>query len=174
VLFNMQVLTGVLVAAALLLARLADRADELVDAQPRPRGRAIGAMLMLLLLWMGSLEIDRAAQWQTFAQPWVVRQVGLSIFWSIFAVGCIALGFRTRIAAMRYFGLSLFAVTLLKVVVIDLSQVATGLRILSFMGLGLLLLGTSVLYGRLSPRILALDRARNEHPELAKVESQHG
>ena len=32
---------------------------------------------------------------------------------------------------------------------------ATGYRILSFMGLGGLLLGTSVLYGKLSPRLLA-------------------
>ena len=48
----------------------------------------------------------------------------------------------------------LFAVTLLKVTAFDLSQVRFGYRILSFLGLGLLLLATSVLYGRLGPRLL--------------------
>ena len=50
--------------------------------------------------------------------------------------------------------LALFAVTLLKVVTIDMSQVSTGYRILSFVGLGGLLLVTSVLYGKLSPVLL--------------------
>jgi uncharacterized membrane protein len=42
-----------------------------------------------------------------------------------------------------------------KIVVIDLGQVGTGYRVLSFMGVGAMLLGTSVLYGKLSPRLLA-------------------
>ena len=46
-------------------------------------------------------------------------------------------------------GLGLFAVTLLKVVAVDLAGVGAGYRILSFLGLGGLLLATSVLYGRL-------------------------
>jgi uncharacterized membrane protein len=41
-----------------------------------------------------------------------------------------------------------------KVVFVDLSQVGRGYRIISFMVLGLLLLGTSVLYGKLTPRLL--------------------
>ena len=42
----------------------------------------------------------------------------------------------------------------LKVVFVDLAHAGQGYRVLSFLGLGLLLLGTSVLYGKLSPRLL--------------------
>ena len=58
-----------------------------------------------------------------------------------------------RNVGLRYFGLALLAITLLKVVLIDMSQVQTGYRILSFMALGGILLGTSVLYGKLTPRL---------------------
>jgi uncharacterized membrane protein len=66
----------------------------------------------------------------------------------------VVIGFRLRAEALRYFGLALLAVTLLKVVLIDMSQVQTGYRILSFMGLGVLMLGTSVLYGKFGARLL--------------------
>ena len=57
-------------------------------------------------------------------------------------------------AGAAFVGLGLFAVTLLKVVLFDMSDVQTGYRVLSFLGLGLLLMGTSVLYGKLSPVLL--------------------
>ena len=90
----------------------------------------------------------------SFANPRLAKQVALSIFFSIYAIGCVALGFRLRAAGLRYFGLALFALTLAKVGVLDLSRASTGYRFLSFMGLGGLLLVTSVIYGRLSPRLL--------------------
>jgi uncharacterized membrane protein len=71
----------------------------------------------------------------------------------------VALGFAIRVAGVRYFGLALFALTVVKVFFVDLSTVSTGYRILSFLGLGLLLLGTSVLYGKLSP-VLLRDQVR--------------
>ena len=82
----------------------------------------------------------------------------ISIVWSVYAVACVAAGFAARAAGLRYFGLALFALTVGKVMVVDLKSLETGYRILSFLGLGLLLLGTSVLYGKLSP-ILLRDRA---------------
>jgi uncharacterized membrane protein len=82
----------------------------------------------------------------------------MSIFWSAFAIAAVAAGFATRTAGLRYFGLALFALTLAKVAVIDLRHAETGYRILSTMGLGGLLLLTSVVYGKLSPGLLH-DRA---------------
>ncbi len=55
---------------------------------------------------------------------------------------------------LRLIGLGLLGLTLAKVVLVDLSGAGTGWRILSFVGLGLLLLGTSVLYGRFGPALL--------------------
>ncbi len=44
---------------------------------------------------------------------------------------------------------------LIKVGLFDLSFLSQGYRILSFAGLGILLLATSVLYGYFSPKLLA-------------------
>ena len=98
--------------------------------------------------------------------------MAFSIFWSVFALSCVLSGFRFRTAGLRYFGLGLFAVTLLKVVLLDMSQVQTGYRVLSFLGLGLLLMGTSVLYGKLSPMLLRKveDAQRGADPADATVD----
>lgn len=121
------------------------------------RGLA-GFLMMLIFLWAGTLEIDRwFLHWINLpagANRGLASEAAVSIFWGLFAVAAVAVGFRIRAAAMRYFGLGLFAVTLLKIVLVDLGQISTGDRVLSFMGLGVLLMGTSVLYGKLSPRLL--------------------
>ena len=51
-------------------------------------------------------------------------------------------------------GVKRWAITLLKVVLVDLSGAGTGWRILSFIGLGALLLVTSVLYGKFGPALI--------------------
>jgi uncharacterized membrane protein len=123
--------------------------------------RVTEGMTVAVVFWMGTFFIDQAfinmrgGSQSMFADPDRAEQVALSIFWSVFALASIAGGFGWRKAGLRYFGLALFALALLKVVTIDLSQVSRGYRILSFMGLGLLLLGTSVLYGKVSPLLLA-------------------
>src|SRR5207245_1593111 len=99
-------------------------------------------LVALVLLWAGTIEIDR--YFSAGLIPTHAEQVSLSIFWSLFAVAAVLTGFLMRSAPLRYVGLGLFAITLVKVVSIDMSQVQTGYRILSFMGLGILLLGTSV------------------------------
>src|SRR5207248_2714624 len=120
---------------------------------------ACGAAAMIMLLCLGSLEIDRAFAWSPAVTKMVsdaplACQVALSIFWSAFAIAAVAAGFQFRTAGLRYFGLGLFAFTLLKVALIDLRHADTGYRILSFVGLGALLLITSVLYGKLSAGVM--------------------
>jgi uncharacterized membrane protein len=160
VIANLQTFAGAIVFGCLVLVRylLGEEDGATVARMNRIMRCAIG-MAMMMLLAVGSLEIDRAftrsaVVMANFANPRLAGQVALSIFWSLFAIGAVAAGFRIRVAALRYFGLALFAVTLLKVGVIDLQAASTGYRILSFMGLGALLLGTSVLYGKVSPRLL--------------------
>jgi uncharacterized membrane protein len=124
--------------------------------------RWVTGLIVATLFGLGSVAIDQAftndrlSASSLFADPDRAEQVALSIFWSVFAISLVIAGFIWRTAGFRYVGLGLFAVVLLKVVVIDLSQVSTGYRILSFIGLGVLLLGTSVLYGKVSPRLLPL------------------
>jgi uncharacterized membrane protein len=123
-------------------------------------------LCVLLGLWIGTLEIDRAFSTDlaaSLADPHRAMLVAISIFWSLYAIASVAAGFSLRTAWLRYFGLALFGVTLLKVGVFDLAQVKYGYRILSSIGLGLLLLGTSVLYGKLSP--ILLGEQKNEATE---------
>lgn len=147
---NFQSFTALMVMAGLFVA----------TRRMAGGGAAIaGFFAVLVVLWGGTLEIDRAfermiaAGSAAFSDPRRAKQVAFSIFWSIFAVSAVLAGFRFRTAGLRYFGLGLFAVTLLKLVLIDMSQVQTGYRVLSFLGLGLLLMGTSVVYGKLSPML---------------------
>jgi uncharacterized membrane protein len=144
---NLQAATAAIVLAAMLGLLL------FPTQRHEPRSRSLRTLLCALVgLWAMTIEIDRHYSSGAFVSH--AEQVTFSIAWSIYAVSAVALGFRIRTAALRYVGLSLFAVTLLKVVLIDMNQVQTGFRILSFMGLGALLLGTSVLYGKLGSRLL--------------------
>jgi hypothetical protein len=162
VLANLESSAGATVLASLVLLFVLGLPISMRDQQARLR--RIGAFLAsLVLLWTGSIEIDRYFA-AVPALNGAVRpeQVAISIYWSIFAVACVLLGFRIRAAGLRYFGLALLAITLLKVVLIDMSQVQTGYRILSFMALGALLLGTSVLYGKLGPLLSRADDQEEE------------
>jgi uncharacterized membrane protein len=162
---NIEASAGATILASLTMLHVLGLPASMRDHQTHLR-RIGGLIALLVLLLTGSIEIDRYFA-ATPALNGVVRpeQVAISIYWSIFAVACVLLGFRIRAAGLRYFGLALLAITLLKVVLIDMSQVQTGYRILSFMALGGLLLGTSVLYGKLGPLLLR----DAEHEEESQV-----
>jgi uncharacterized membrane protein len=158
VMMNLEALAAAVVAGAMvLLVVLGLPMTAPQGRRDRLRGTC-GALLVLCLLWCGTIEIDRAFHLPAFRvsvkDAALAEQVALSIFWAIFAVGSVIVGFGIRVSSMRYFGLALLALTLFKIVIIDLRGVDTGYRILSFLGLGLLLLGTSVLYGKVSPKLL--------------------
>ena len=154
---NLEACAGAVVLAALVMLFVLGLPVARHTEEIKLR-RMVSLLGALILLWTGSIEIDRYfAASVVFNGAVRPEQVLLSIFWSIFAVACVLLGFRVRAAELRFFGLGLLAVTLLKVVLIDMSQVQAGYRILSFMGLGALMLGTSVLYGKLGPRLLRED-----------------
>jgi len=109
------------------------------------------SIALLILLLAGTLEIDRAFASSLaagFTDPRLAGEVAISIFWSIFAIAAVLAGFRFWSAGLRLFGLILFGVTVLKVLLIDLREIRFGYRILSLLGLGLLLLATSVVYGK--------------------------
>jgi len=151
-LVNVEVLAGVMVAAA--LGYVWWRCDR--EAMP---WRVGGALMLAILLLCGTVEIDRAFERTRFALTYfdnarLAKQVAISIWWAGFAVACVIAGFRFRIAGLRYFGLALLAVALGKVVIVDLQEFGRGYRVLSFLGLGGLLLATSVVYGKLSPKLL--------------------
>jgi uncharacterized membrane protein len=70
------------------------------------------------------------------------------VLWTIFASAALVWGFARSLPALRYGGLALLGVVIAKVFVVDLAAVHTGYRIVSFLVLGLVLLGVSYLYQR--------------------------
>jgi uncharacterized membrane protein len=64
------------------------------------------------------------------------------------AIGWLALGIRAGLALLRMAGLALLTVVTLKVFLIDAAALEGVLRILSFLGLGIALIGIGWAYGR--------------------------
>jgi hypothetical protein len=64
------------------------------------------------------------------------------------AAALLTVGFLRRSAFLRWQALVLTAVTIAKVFLVDMSELSSGLRILSFIGLGVLLLAVSFVYQR--------------------------
>lgn len=83
-------------------------------------------------------ELAREIEWKT--------QVGLSVLWTLYAAATMAWGFIRSAPWVRYAALGLFGLTIAKVFVVDLAAVSTAYRIVSFLILGLVLLGVSFVY----------------------------
>ncbi len=75
-------------------------------------------------------------------------QFTYSAFFMLFGAALMVVGFWRRSAFLRWQALVLLAVTIGKVFLVDMSALSQGLRILSFLGLGILLLAVSFAYQR--------------------------
>jgi uncharacterized membrane protein len=75
-------------------------------------------------------------------------QLALSLLWSAYAGALTAAGFRYRVRALRIAGLILFAITLVKAMVIDIAVLREFYRIVALLILGLILLGVAWKYQR--------------------------
>jgi len=82
-----------------------------------------------------------AIRWKT--------QVGLSVLWTLYAGAALAWGFLRGEPGVRYAALGLLGMVIVKVFLVDLAAVATGYRIVSFLILGVVLLGVSLAYQKL-------------------------
>lgn len=74
------------------------------------------------------------------------RELSVSAVWIVYALGSLIAGMRFRIRSIRVMGLALFGIAVLKIFFIDLSTLDKIYRILSFMGLGVMLLVASFFY----------------------------
>ena len=79
----------------------------------------------------------------------------LSVLWTIFSIVLMLLGFKKESVRMRITAICLFLFTLGKVFFLDIANISTPYRILSFFILGVILLVTSYLYYRFKDKILA-------------------
>jgi uncharacterized membrane protein len=81
-------------------------------------------------------------------------QMVLSVFWALAGVAVLVTGLQRDLHALRLAGLALLGVTVAKVFLFDLATLSSMYRVVSFIGLGLLLLAGAFVWQRLRPRAL--------------------
>ncbi|HYM83116.1 MAG TPA: DUF2339 domain-containing protein [Candidatus Dormibacteraeota bacterium] len=92
-------------------------------------------------------------------------QVALSVAWAVLGVAWFVAGLRLRRLELRQAGLALLALASLKVFLFDLSALDVAYRVISLIALGLLLLTSAWVYGRLRPKPAADEPLPDGGPE---------
>jgi hypothetical protein len=158
---NLQACVGAVVAAMLAISvwHVRSPVEDATEAQRQmagPASTAAWALIGLIGLWLGSIEIERwfvSPDGQLIGSDAMARQSGWSIYWALYAIGLLALGFARNVRGCQRAGLVLLLLTMGKVATVDLAGVREIYRVLSFLGVGLLAVGTSVLYWKLASRL---------------------
>jgi uncharacterized membrane protein len=111
----------------------------------------VNALILLALGWeihsywsfpQGQGQRNLMRDYQIYAQ------FTYSALFMVFGVILLSVGFWRRSAFLRWQALVLLAVAIAKVFLVDMSELSQGYRVLSFIGLGVLLLAVSFVYQR--------------------------
>jgi uncharacterized membrane protein len=148
-LWNGQNLAGLAILASLVAARGSLTGDD------RPRwGDALGALLLATFAVVTSLAL-----WRLFDPAHGplggsrgLQEYSQSTWWAILALGLVVLGFRGNRAALRWIGLTALGLVAAKVLLLDMRNAATIWRVVAMLVIGLLLVGTSVIYAKAASR----------------------
>ena len=149
-LVNTRFLAGLAaIAAAALGAWMLSRQREGLTPTEAGLPATLAVLANLLALLFLSLDL-----WQYVGVklPLATRASGqqlyLSIFWSLYALGAVCVGFWRRSRPVRLFSMGLLYLAIFKVFLFDLGFLQQLHRIISFFGLGIILLVVSLLYTR--------------------------
>ena len=143
-------------AFAVTLGSLAFALTQVPRTVPRPGGvswYAAGTVVANLVAVVGLARVLLDAlggQGWNLAVP-SHAQVAISLAWTAYATVLFGVGLRRGNHLLLRLGLLLFAVTILKVFIVDLSNVDLAWRIASFVGLGIVLVAVSAWYMRSQP-----------------------
>jgi uncharacterized membrane protein len=146
-LWNLAAVAGVLLGAAMILAERQSR--------PLPDEWRNTLLVFLLAVPFAGLTFESwrlvdflANRGAPFADVPIVKQVAMSVLWSLIGFALVLVGFAKRVRPLRIAALLLLGITLAKIFLADMKNVQAVWRILSFIALGSLLLGVSYLYHR--------------------------
>jgi len=152
---NRLFLGGVFIVAGLWAAA------RIYSALPPPKEAAAGRMPAILaasalaeLWWTATLESYRYFAYSggrtggSGEQQWRA-QLAVTITWTLFAVALLAGGFLKRQAPLRYAAFALLGLSGVKVVLVDMSQARQIYRVISLLGLGMVMVGVSYVYSRI-------------------------
>jgi uncharacterized membrane protein len=116
------------------------------------RGDAPYLSLLLGIVSFIALTVETSAFFYDYLLQ--ARFAAISVLWTLFSVVLMLLGFRKNNPMLRKVSFGLFLVVVIKVFLFDMSNFSTPYRIISFIILGLVLVGTSYLYYRHKDRII--------------------
>jgi uncharacterized membrane protein len=109
-------------------------------------------------LGLGATALGLSFVWSTLELHTLLRHFmpgmesgGVSILWSLYALGLILSGIRQRVRPLRFVGLALFGIVVWKVFFVDLAQLDQLYRIIAFLVLGVLVLCGSFVYLKYRP-----------------------
>ncbi|HEV2688139.1 MAG TPA: DUF2339 domain-containing protein [Bryobacteraceae bacterium] len=137
-----RVLTGSLVVACLYTAQLfSPRTAESTDGGSSSLFTGVDRHARLAFSLLASTLLAVMLYYQ-------VSGGALTVAWTVQAMAMLATGFPLRDRPLRLLGLGLFLVCILKVFLWDLRHLETLQRIVSFIVLGLILVGVSFIYTR--------------------------
>ncbi|WP_339759068.1 DUF2339 domain-containing protein [Algoriphagus aquimarinus] len=103
------------------------------------------SLLHISILWILSSEL---LHWMDIGGSSQTYKLGLSILWGSYSLLLISLGIWKKKAYLRIGAIALFAVTLLKLFLYDISNLNTISKTIVFVSLGVLLLIISFLYNK--------------------------
>jgi uncharacterized membrane protein len=125
---------------------------------PKARALARGAAVLVLLYLASALVVTPFESGDAVDSALLTAhqqgQMVLSVFWALVGVCTLVLGLRKDLAVLRLAGLALLGVTVAKVFLFDLATLTSVYRVVSFVGLGVLLLAGAFIWQRLRPRAL--------------------
>lgn len=110
----------------------------------------IGGLVLFYVFLFSNIEL--ASYFNEFYRN--ATFAALSVWWSIFSIALMVVGFIKKSKIFRRLSIFLFSITILKVFFFDMSQISTPYRIISFIILGILLIGASYLYYKYKDRLL--------------------
>jgi uncharacterized membrane protein len=160
-------LVGVLVfafVAGLAYDAEGDSEPEIAISWPMTGAIALLIVNVLILVAIG-WEIHNYWWFVRYSGDWAVMrdyrmyaQFTYSALFMVFGAIQLAVGFWRRSAFLRWQALILLAISIAKVFLVDVSQLSQGYRIVSFLGLGALLLAVSFVYQKDSLNLRGLER----------------
>jgi uncharacterized membrane protein len=89
-----------------------------------------------------------------------IAQMSITIVWGLYASSMLSTGFWRRVMPLRLAALALFALTAVKLLLIDMANVGTIYRIISFFVMGLLMVAASYLYHKAEKQLKESDQAQ--------------
>jgi uncharacterized membrane protein len=107
--------------------------------------KAFNILIFGSVLWLASSEL---IHWMDIAESEQSYKFGLSILWGSYALLGIALGIWKNRKYLRISAIVLFAVTLAKLFLYDITELNSLAKTIAFVSLGILLLIISFLYNK--------------------------